>query len=209
MMAPSLVLREGRPRLVVGSAGSARLRGAILQIVVNVVGKGMGVEEAVDAPRLHAEEGVVYCEDAAVADRLEAAGREVVRFKRRNLYFGGVSAVEVLGGGRSRPRATRAGAAPGWSSREPGLRGAPRGAGRRGGADAPRGRSERRAGSVADLRRRRVAKRRRRAAVSEGAAPVSPCRGVRRGGSPTACWSAGCRSRATRIRRAPMSPTWA
>ena len=72
MMAPSLVLREGRPRLVVGSAGSARLRGAILQVVANVVGKGMGVEEAVEAPRLHAEDGVVYCEDAAVADRLEA-----------------------------------------------------------------------------------------------------------------------------------------
>ena len=100
MMAPSLVLKKGRPRLVLGSAGSARLRGAILQIVVNVVAKGMGVEEAVNAPRLHAEQGVVYCEDAAVADRLEAQGGEVVRFKRQNLYFGGVSAVEVLPGGR-------------------------------------------------------------------------------------------------------------
>ena len=100
MMAPSLVLQDGRPRLVLGSAGSARLRGAILQIVVNVVAKGMGVEEAVNAPRLHAEEGIVYCEDATVADRLEAQGREVVRFKRQNLYFGGVSAVEVLPGDR-------------------------------------------------------------------------------------------------------------
>ena len=100
MMAPSLVLRDGRPRLVLGSAGSARLRGAILQVVVNVVARGMGVEEAVEAPRLHAEEGVVYCEDAAVADKLEAQGHEVVRFKRRNLYFGGVSAVEVPADGR-------------------------------------------------------------------------------------------------------------
>ena len=99
MMAPSLVLRDGRPRLVVGSAGSARLRGAILQVVANVVGKGMGVEAAVEAPRLHAEGDVVYCEDAAVADRLEEAGRDVVRFRRRNLYFGGVSAVELLGDG--------------------------------------------------------------------------------------------------------------
>ena len=36
-MAPTIVLRDGRPRLVVGSAGSLRLRGAILQIIVNVV----------------------------------------------------------------------------------------------------------------------------------------------------------------------------
>jgi gamma-glutamyltranspeptidase/glutathione hydrolase len=99
MMAPSVVLREGRPRLVIGSAGSARLRGAILQVVANVVGEGMGVAEAVDAPRLHAEDGVVHCEDPAVADRLERAGRTVVRFRRRNLYFGGVSAVEVRGDG--------------------------------------------------------------------------------------------------------------
>lgn len=96
MMAPSLVLREGEPRLVLGSAGSARLRGAILQVVANVVGCGLSVAEAVDAPRIHVEEGVVHCEDGAVADRFEAQGRTVVRFRRQNLYFGGVSAVEVL-----------------------------------------------------------------------------------------------------------------
>jgi gamma-glutamyltranspeptidase/glutathione hydrolase len=89
------VLHDGRPRLVVGSAGSARLRGAILQVVANVVARGMNVERAVDAPRIHVEDGVAYCEDAADADRFEAAGRAVVRFRRQNLYFGGVSAVEL------------------------------------------------------------------------------------------------------------------
>lgn len=96
MMAPSVVLRDGEPRLVLGSAGSARLRGAILQVVANVVGRGMSVAEAIDAPRVHLEDGVMHCEDGAVADRFEELGRTVVRFKRRNLYFGGVSAVEVL-----------------------------------------------------------------------------------------------------------------
>jgi gamma-glutamyltranspeptidase/glutathione hydrolase len=73
------------------------LRGAILQVVANVVGRGMEVEAAVEAPRVHAEEGVVHCEDPAVADALESEGRTVVRWKERNLYFGGVSAVEVRG----------------------------------------------------------------------------------------------------------------
>jgi len=99
MMAPSIVLRAGRPRLVVGSAGSARLRGAILQVVANVVARDLGVAEAVEAPRVHAEEGVVHCEDAAVADELEAEGRAVFRWRERNLYFGGVSAVEVRADG--------------------------------------------------------------------------------------------------------------
>jgi gamma-glutamyltranspeptidase/glutathione hydrolase len=95
MMAPSLVLRDGRPRLVVGSAGSARLRGAILQVVARVIGTGETVDEAVAAPRLHLEEGVAHCEDAALADALEAAGYAVVRWRGRNLFFGGVSAVEL------------------------------------------------------------------------------------------------------------------
>jgi gamma-glutamyltranspeptidase / glutathione hydrolase len=99
MMAPSVVLRRGRPRLVLGSAGSARLRGAILQVVANVVGRELGVERAVDAPRVHAESDVVHCEDPADADALEAEGRAVVRWRERNLYFGGVSAVEVLDDG--------------------------------------------------------------------------------------------------------------
>jgi gamma-glutamyltranspeptidase/glutathione hydrolase len=96
MMAPSIVLREGRPRLVVGSAGSARLRGAILQVTANVVAGAMSVEEAVEAPRVHAESGVVHCESPAAGDALEAEGRAVVRWRERNLYFGGVSAVEML-----------------------------------------------------------------------------------------------------------------
>ena len=97
MMAPSLALEGGSPRLVVGSAGSIRLRGAILQIVVNVVHHGLPVEEAIEAPRVHFEGGHVHCEggaDPAELDRLEALGYELVRWRKRNLYFGGASAVE-------------------------------------------------------------------------------------------------------------------
>jgi gamma-glutamyltranspeptidase/glutathione hydrolase len=95
LMAPSLLLEGNRPRLVVGSAGSTRLHGAILQVVANVVARGLEVGEAVDAPRIHVEEGVAHCEDPAAADELEAAGYPVVRWRARNLFFGGVSAVEI------------------------------------------------------------------------------------------------------------------
>jgi gamma-glutamyltranspeptidase/glutathione hydrolase len=98
MMAPTIVLRDGRARLVVGSAGSLRLRGAILQIVVNTVAHGLPVEEAIGRPRVHIEEPEVHCEggfEAAELDALEARGYELVRWRRRNLYFGGAAAVEV------------------------------------------------------------------------------------------------------------------
>jgi len=99
MMSPSLVSRDGAPRLVVGSAGSLRLRSAVLQVVVNVVGHGLPVAEALDRPRMHLEEPHVHCEggtDPGEIDRLVARGYEVVRWRRRNLYFGGANAVEVL-----------------------------------------------------------------------------------------------------------------
>jgi len=98
MMAPSIVLERGRPRLVVGSAGSIRLRAAILQIVVNVVDHGLTAQDAIDAPRVHLEEDALQLEggiDSATADRLEALGYPGARWSDRNLYFGGASAVAV------------------------------------------------------------------------------------------------------------------
>jgi gamma-glutamyltranspeptidase / glutathione hydrolase len=95
LMAPSVLLDGDRPRLVLGSAGSSRLHGAILQVVANVVARGLGVREAVEAPRIHVDNDVAHCEDPVVADELEAAGYAVVRWRERNLFFGGVSAVEI------------------------------------------------------------------------------------------------------------------
>ena len=98
MMSPSLVQHDGKTRLVVGSAGSLRLRSAVLQIVVNVIGHGLPLEEALNRPRVHLEEPHVHCEggaDPAEIDRLVGMGYEVVRWRRANLYFGGVAAVQV------------------------------------------------------------------------------------------------------------------
>ena len=102
MMAPTIVLRGGRARLVVGSAGSLRLRGAIMQIVINTVGHRLPIEEAIDRPRIHVEGDEVHCEggfDARELDALAARGYDLVRWRRRNLYFGGAAAVEVYDDG--------------------------------------------------------------------------------------------------------------
>ncbi len=98
MMAPTLVLGGGRPRLVVGSAGSERLRGAIVQTIVNAIDYGMPVGGAIDRPRVHLDGADLHLEggiDPAVADELERRGYRLVRWPgpNRNLYFGGVSAV--------------------------------------------------------------------------------------------------------------------
>lgn len=94
MMAPTVVLRDGRPELVLGSAGSNRIRSAVLQAIVAVVDHGMAADAAVRAPRLHYEDGIVYAEPGAELGDLEAEGRTIARFRAPNLFFGGVQAVE-------------------------------------------------------------------------------------------------------------------
>ncbi len=99
MMAPSVVMHAGEVELVLGSAGSNRIRSALLQTIVGVVDHGLGVSEAVDAPRVHFENGVVYAEPGIDTGALVAAGQEVVAFRALNLFFGGVQAVQRQGGG--------------------------------------------------------------------------------------------------------------
>jgi gamma-glutamyltranspeptidase/glutathione hydrolase len=101
MMSPSIVLRDDKPHLVVGSAGSLRLRGAVMQIVVNTVAHGLSVEDALDRPRVHLDGDDLHCEgghDPAELDRLEEMGWNVTRWRSRNLYFGGASAVTSVDG---------------------------------------------------------------------------------------------------------------
>jgi gamma-glutamyltranspeptidase/glutathione hydrolase len=112
MMAPTVVRRDGEIELGLGSAGSNRIRSAIVQTVVRAVEQGMGAGDAVRAPRLHFEQGVVQAEpgiDERALARIEARGIPVLRRPRINLFFGGVQAVardpaggELSGGGDPR-----------------------------------------------------------------------------------------------------------
>ena len=57
--------------------------------------RGAGRTPAIDAPRLHVEDDIVYLEpgvdDAGLGDRT------LVRFQAPNLFFGGAQAVERAG----------------------------------------------------------------------------------------------------------------
>jgi len=91
MMAPSVVMRDGQVELVLGSAGSNRIRSAVLQTIVGVVDHGMDVRDAVDAPRVHFQDDVVFAEPGIDIEQLGDDWR-VVRFGALNLFFGGVQA---------------------------------------------------------------------------------------------------------------------
>jgi gamma-glutamyltranspeptidase/glutathione hydrolase len=97
MMAPTAVLHDGEVELVLGSAGSNRIRSALLQTIVGVVDHELPVRAAVDAPRAHFEGGVLYCEPGLELED-PPADAQVVEFGARNLFFGGVQAAQRRGG---------------------------------------------------------------------------------------------------------------
>ncbi|MGH2914468.1 MAG: gamma-glutamyltransferase, partial [Solirubrobacteraceae bacterium] len=92
MMAPAIVRRDGAPELVVGSAGSNRIRSAIVQTIIRRIDEGLHAQAAVDAPRVHFEDGIVYAEPGIDTAALETAGATIRRFTERNLFFGGAQA---------------------------------------------------------------------------------------------------------------------
>jgi gamma-glutamyltranspeptidase/glutathione hydrolase len=98
MMAPTIVTHHDEVELVLGSAGSNRIRSALLQTIVGVVDHGLRAQEAVNAPRAHFEDGIVYHEPGIQPADIRGQ-REVVRFHGLNLFFGGVQAVQRCGGG--------------------------------------------------------------------------------------------------------------
>ncbi|MFN7924988.1 MAG: gamma-glutamyltransferase [Bryobacteraceae bacterium] len=52
-MAPTILVKDGKPFLVVGAPGGSRIITGVLEVILNVVDHGMNVQDAIDAPRFH------------------------------------------------------------------------------------------------------------------------------------------------------------
>ena len=112
MMAPSLLVGHDGREVALGSGGSNRIRTAILQVIVNLVDFGLPVDEAVAAPRIHYERGLLNLEggiDPDLERRLAVDYDEVKLWPDLNLFYGGVHAVgydpkgnDFFGGGDPR-----------------------------------------------------------------------------------------------------------
>jgi gamma-glutamyltranspeptidase/glutathione hydrolase len=98
-MAPTLVLRDGRPLLALGLPGGVRIFTSVLQAIVDVVDHGMTVQEAVEAPRVWTQGQELEVEDAVpetVRGALAARGHRVVPLAH---VAGGMGAIAFDAGG--------------------------------------------------------------------------------------------------------------
>ncbi len=99
MMAPSILVRPGRPTVVLGSGGSERIRSALTQTIAALVLDDLPLTDAVLAPRLHVAGGTVQLEPGLAADDVDALREawDVNEWTASDLYFGGVHAVDTAG----------------------------------------------------------------------------------------------------------------
>jgi gamma-glutamyltranspeptidase/glutathione hydrolase len=92
-MAPMMALRDGKLAFALGLPGGLRIFPSALQAIVNLIDHGMTLQEAVEAPRVWTEGGVLELEQAfpeSVAEDLTGRGHSIVRMPR---IAGGMNAI--------------------------------------------------------------------------------------------------------------------
>ncbi len=96
-MAPTIVLRDGNPYLVLGSPGGARIITNVLQVLLNVADYGMGIADAVDAPRFHHQwlPDVVYEEPFALSPDTERIVRDMGYTLVEQTPLGAADSIEI------------------------------------------------------------------------------------------------------------------
>lgn len=92
MMAPSLLLGREGDMIALGSGGSNRIRSAVFQVTARLAA-GQNLDEAIAAPRFHAEHGHLDIEPGLADDvlaSLKALFPDHRIWERENMFFGGV-----------------------------------------------------------------------------------------------------------------------
>jgi len=106
-MTPTIVEKDGKLLMVIGSPGGSRIITAVFQVTLNVLQHGMGMQQAVDAPRQHSQwlPDAIYIENGALSStdslRLVKLGHAIrpVRDLHTSV-IGRVDAILVLPNGK-------------------------------------------------------------------------------------------------------------
>ena len=103
-MTPTILTKDGKPVLAIGSPGSERIISAIVQVISLWIDAGLNIEDAVAYPRIHVTpDSIFYLESSSFSNKeisiLREAGFEFdtppsdILINNLNPYFGGIHAV--------------------------------------------------------------------------------------------------------------------
>ena len=79
-MSPTIVMKDGKPFMALGTPGATRIFPSVLQAIVNVIDHGMTLQEAVEAPRIWTQGQALEVEpgiSGGVREGLRSKGHEV------------------------------------------------------------------------------------------------------------------------------------
>jgi len=95
MVAPTIVLKDGNPVLVTGTAGSNRIRSVIVQMIINTLCNNMNISKATETPRVHLEGDILHVEPGIPDNILDELSNSfnVYQWTGKNVYFGGANSV--------------------------------------------------------------------------------------------------------------------
>jgi len=117
-MTPTILMKDGKPVMAIGSPGSERIISSIVQVISLWIDAGLSIEEAVDYPRIHVTpDSTIYLESTSFSDQEISILKETefkfdmppsdIIINDLNPYFGGIHAVAFEDGqwqGASDPR---------------------------------------------------------------------------------------------------------
>jgi gamma-glutamyltranspeptidase/glutathione hydrolase len=107
-IAPTLIMKDGQSFATLGTPGAMRIIPTLTQIVTNLIDYGMGIQEAIEAPRMYCTylqgpgkttielEGALF--PKKTLDDLALLGYKVKSYDKRDLYFGGVQGIIIKDG---------------------------------------------------------------------------------------------------------------
>lgn len=100
-MTPTIILKDDKVYLALGSPGGPTIINSVLQVIINVVDHGMNLQQAVNAPRIHHQwlPDVVKYELFGLAEdvrkSLEIKGHKLELYSKIFPYIGDVEAIMI------------------------------------------------------------------------------------------------------------------
>ncbi|HOA15974.1 MAG TPA: gamma-glutamyltransferase [Bacillota bacterium] len=96
-MSPTIVLKDGKPFVALGTPGATRIFPSIVQTLVNIIDHGMGMDEAIEAPRFWSNGPSVFAYedriDANLIAEIEKLGHKPRKYTSYDAYFGAVQGI--------------------------------------------------------------------------------------------------------------------
>ena len=98
---PTILLKNNKPFMVLGSAGSSRITASIVQTIINVIDHNMSLERAVASPRIFLYENELRIEAMQILgstlEKLQSFGYKIKTYDGLNGWFGRIHGILIDG----------------------------------------------------------------------------------------------------------------